>query len=90
MNNSKFKVGDEVHIIKYGSLFWSYEKESNSFPVISENKEKGYKVYDSDPELVGQTGIVCKVTKTQGKFEYALEGPNKCAWYDEEQLEFGD
>jgi hypothetical protein len=61
--DSKFKVGDEVTIIKYGSRYWSYEKEPEEFPVLFHNKKEGYKVYDMLPELVGQIGVLHEVEK---------------------------
>jgi hypothetical protein len=85
---AKFKVGDEVVIVKYGHHFWSYEPVPGcNFPVLYDNKEEGYKVYDMSPELVGQKGIIDQVTNTQGMWKYAINGPNKHAWYDEKQLE---
>ena len=85
--DSKFKVGDEVTIIKYGSRYWSYDPIDVSFKVIFHNKEEGYKVYDINPELVGQKGIVDGISFTHEKPKYSLQGPNKTAWYDEQQLE---
>jgi hypothetical protein len=39
------------------------------------------------PELVGQKGIICEVSLTQGKYHYAINGIiDKHAWYDEKQL----
>ena len=88
MRTSKFKKGDKVRVVKYGHPVWSYDNMETVFPIISENKEIGFKIYDMHSELVGQTGTVSKVTKIQGQFEYSLEGiPSKTAWYDEEQLE---
>lgn len=74
---SKFKVGDSVRIIKYGHLFWSYDNPESVIPTW----------YDMSPELIGQIGIVVKATRTQGICHYALKGPSKYAWYNEEQLE---
>lgn len=47
-------------------------------------------ICDSDKDLIGQEGIVEKVSKTEGikQYQYALTGINgKSAWYNEEQLE---
>jgi hypothetical protein len=85
--DSKFKVGDKVTIIKYGSRYWSYERIDTAFKILYDNVPEGYKVYDINPELVGQTGIVDKVIDQQGSWKYALTGPHKYAWYDEQQLE---
>ena len=85
--DSKFKVGDEVTIIKYGSRYWSYDPIDVSFKVLFHNKEEGYKVYDMSPDLVGKKGIIDQVIDQQGKWKYALNGTNKYAWYDEKQLE---
>jgi|WetSurSiteA1Bulk_404760.scaffolds.fasta_scaffold16732_4 hypothetical protein len=86
MKKAKFKVGDEVRIIKYGSLIWSYEKEMYK-KYKTGDEDPGKPIwYDINPELVGQKGIVTKVNKTQGEYFYILKGPVKCAWYNEDQL----
>jgi hypothetical protein len=81
---SKFKEGDKVEVVRYGHLYWSYEKEPIKHidydPVV-----KCY-LYDMSPELVGQKGVVTEVTKTQGKYQYSLSGLSKSSWYDEKQL----
>jgi len=85
----KFKRGDKVRVVNYGHRFWSYNPvpESN-FPVLFDNKEEGYKVYDMSPELIGQEGIIVKNINSQGMKQYSLEGiKGKSAWYDEQQLE---
>lgn len=43
---------------------------------------------DMSPGLVGQEGVICKVTNTQGRLKYAVDGiSGKYAWYDDKQLE---
>lgn len=72
------KIGDQVEIVKYGSLIWSGLELTL--------KKIGDGVYDMQPELVGQRGIITGAHLTQGKPTYALAGPSKVAWYDDEQL----
>tara|TARA_R110000822_G_scaffold67329_1_gene164009 strand:+ start:2191 stop:2778 length:588 start_codon:yes stop_codon:yes gene_type:complete len=43
---------------------------------------------DINHSIVGQEGVVCEVTNTQGRLQYAVDGiKGKHAWYDEKQLE---
>jgi hypothetical protein len=95
MEKSKFKVGDKVTIIKYGSLFWqnkeeikliekNYGKQSTN-NIIFEDENTIWK--DMQPEIVGLSGIVVKAESTQNHFHYAIDGiPGKYAWYNEDQL----
>jgi hypothetical protein len=84
-NKAKFNVGDKVEVIKYGHLYWSREEEQSK-PIAIDEKT-GIKIYDMAPELVGQKGIICEVSLTQGKYHYAINGIiDKHAWYDEKQL----
>jgi hypothetical protein len=88
MRTCKYKVGDEVVIVGYGHRFWSYDPVPGcNFPVLYDNKEEGYKVYDMSPELVGQKGTIDDAHLTQGIPTYSVNGPTKHAWYDEQQLE---
>lgn len=118
---AKFKVGDKVKIVEYGSLMWryvnNYQKESDEcakMDFISKKRilfneeaseeellyitgksrpDNVYKevdgVYwiDLNPELVGQEGVIVTVSNTQNIPKYSLSGPNKTAWYNEDQLE---
>lgn len=83
----KFKVGDKVRIVNYGSTMWigKKEKQPTHWPVIEE--QENIIIYDTDSELIGQTGIVTKTQITQGQDRYELHGPNKVAWYFNNQLE---
>lgn len=85
---AKFKQGDQVRIVKYGHPMWIAGDEFKipNHYILLQDKD-GLKTYDSNPHLVGQIGFVDTVTLTQGKFQYSLNGPNKHAWYDEQQLE---
>lgn len=76
MRTCKFKKGDEVMIVNYGHRIWSYEPMA-----------EGYKVYDINPGLIGQKGIIDNAHLTQGIPTYSINGPTKHAWYDEQQLE---
>jgi len=43
---------------------------------------------DTLPIIVGQEGVICQVTNTQGRLKYAVDGiKGKHAWYNGEQLE---
>lgn len=43
---------------------------------------------DTLPSIVGQEGVVCQVTNSQGRLKYAIDGiKGKHAWYNGEQLE---
>jgi len=56
--------------------------------ILSENEYMW--ICDSHKDLVGQEGIVEKVSKTEGikQYQYSLTGvTGKTAWYNEEQLE---
>ena len=44
-------------------------------------------ITDMSPELLGQIGVIAKVSNVQGKDQYAINGPNKYAWYFDSQLE---
>ena len=71
----KFKIGDMVMVINYGSIFWKFD---------------GGKTFEMDscPNLIGKVGIIVEATKTQNINQYSIEGiPEKYAWYNEEQLE---
>ena len=91
---TKFKLGDKVKVIKYGSLLWYNKLE---WKLMLENKlttsdkpnnilgeDDNFWFCDMQPNLVGQIGIVSKVDNNQ----YALEGiSTKSAWYFGQQLE---
>lgn len=79
-----FKIGDQVQVIRYGHLYWSYEEAPGK--QIGVDPESKVKIYDMSPELVGQKGIVTEVIKTQGKYQYSLSGLSKSSWYNEKQL----
>lgn len=85
----KFKAGDQVRVVGYGSTYW----EGKKVHPVSKFKRKPYyedddfRYIDMQPELVGKTGVVDKVSLVQGKYTYAVDGiPEKHAWYDEGQL----
>lgn len=83
----KFKVGDTVEIVGYGSLCWVPKSEAalfNKLKVIQETET--FLIVDHSPDEVGKIGIVRNVTITQGKIEYALYKTGKQSWFNEEQL----
>lgn len=92
---SKFKSGDKVKIILYGHLYWIFKKEygiyfkegyaSTKKPKHIYKETEDVYLIDLQPELVGQKAIVDKTS--EGDTIYKLIGPNKVAWYNEEQLE---
>jgi len=86
MDNPKYKEGDRVRIIKYGHLMHGPKAMFPGMKVIVE--EGGNAIFDMSPALVGQIGVVVKVSIPQpGLIQYSLAGPNKTAWYNEDQLE---
>jgi len=86
-NKPKFKIGDIVEIIGYGSLSWMSKSEVHSFNELKIIQEaETFFVVDHSPNEVGKTGIIRDITVTQGKIKYALFKSGKQAWFDEEQL----
>ena len=94
MEKSKFKVGDKVTIINYGAILWIHKDELElmekkfgkmNLHIISEVANTIY--YDVMPEIIGQSGIIVQAQCTQNKWSYAIDGPNKHAWYNNDQLE---
>lgn len=83
-NTAKFKIGDHVHVVNYGSKIWMFKGQpqpKHKMPIISENEEIAW--YDMLPEIVGKKGTVREVYHGQ----YALDGiPEKTAWYNDNQL----
>ena len=83
----KYKIGDVVKIVNYGSILWWSKTGGDprpSFKVLFEDEKFIY--MDPTPELVGQIGVVDNAHLTQNKPTYAIDGPNKHAWYNEDQL----
>jgi hypothetical protein len=90
MEETNFKLGDQVRVVKYGHLIWRNKLETIEFPlrfpIISEDENT--LVLDMSPEMVGQVGIINTTSKTQGIDSYSLSGlKGKCAWYNNDQLE---
>ena len=75
---AKFKTGDRVRIIKYGSL------------AIVPNESNKSTLTDLDPGLVNKEGIIdkCSFDPTYCRYQYTINGiPEKYGWYEEDQLE---
>lgn len=95
MNELKFKTGDKVKIVKYGSLLWIHKdsedlKYYTDYPVLQ--IKDNIVTMDMKSEYIGKIGIVEKGEIVQGREQYALQPINKednikHAWYDAEQLE---
>lgn len=84
---TKFKVGDKVRVINYGSLIWQWGDTSEVEHLIYK-KEEDITWLDLDKSLIGQIGIISKADITQGIDKYSIEGiQGKIAWYDNGQLE---
>ena len=83
MKECKYKKGDKVRVTKYGHPFWSRDK----MPLKLIEKSNDVYWYDLSPEIVGQEGIIEKAHLTQGVPQYSIKGPDKYAWYNEEQIE---
>ena len=85
--STKFKIGDKVEIINYGSIIWESINSPNptSFPVLHKNDTTITK--DMSPELLGRQGFIEDAKVTQGHDKYAIKGiPGKYAWFDNQQL----
>jgi hypothetical protein len=86
---SKFKVGDKVKVVNYGSIYWTRKGEPvpSSFVLLKGSLEiSPYLWYDMQPELVGKQGIITAVGSSGD--EYSLSGiEGKIAWYENQQLE---
>lgn len=84
-----FNIGDKVRIVNYGHPLWVpqewIDKGWAKGPAIG--KTDTHTIIDTSPELVGQEGVVCNAHETQGRPTYAMQGPSKHAWYEEDQLE---
>jgi hypothetical protein len=72
---NNFNKGDRVRIINYGHRIALHKKGG------------GLEMTDISPELVGQEGIIDEVNDMQGIPIYSILGPNKHAWYHENQME---
>ena len=85
---NEIKIGDKVKIINYGHLLMIFKNSpeaSTSLPVYKENEK--IKWVDMCSSIIGATGIVQKIIKTQGIPKYSLSGINgKTAWFMENQL----
>jgi len=88
----KYKIGDRVKIVNYGSLIWcdkDFLLEKSSFPLIKE--DGNIQFFDIAPSLVGQVGVVDSVKITQGIPSYSIDDiRGKHAWYDEGQMEIAE
>lgn len=86
---SKFNIGDHVRIINYGHIIWvnkKFPKEYLNLHIIGEQDNIIF--IDMYPELVGEKGVVSKISHTQGQSEYSLSGvKGKASWYNDNQLE---
>lgn len=75
-----FKIGMKVKVVKYGHLIWSSDKIAGA--KLIKEEPAGMYWYDIYPDLVGQKGVIVKISGKQ----YAIKGPYKYAWYDKQQL----
>ncbi len=83
-NPPKFKIGDVVEIIGYGSLAWIPKSEYDTFPVVQETET--HFIVDVLPNEVGAKGAVQEITTSQERIRYSLFKSGKQAWFNEEQL----
>ena len=88
---AKFKKGDVVEIVGYGSIIWVNKSSQmaeffDTLKAYDENEKTYY--FDIDPEIVGKTGVVDSVSLNENYSspQYSLSGVSKVAWYNEEQL----
>lgn len=92
---SKFKIGDKVKIINYGHILWeskeSYKKHFEAGRYKTErpknliSEDEDFFFIDIRPDILGQKGVVDKVSEDQGKISYSISGIG--AWYSEKQME---
>jgi hypothetical protein len=76
MEETKFRLGDQVRIVNYTHWRVDYDHETEKW-----SKTESH-------ETVGQVGIVREAHKTQDIDNYAIEGiKGKVAWYNNDQLE---
>ena len=81
----RFKVGDTVQVINYGSSIWISKELPVSFPLLKRGNKVNW--YDIQPQLVGKRGVVRNVSVIQGVPRYSINSiPGKTAWYTEGQL----
>lgn len=75
----KFQEGDEVRVVSYGHMIHMF---------VPAGDGTGSRVASRDmcPELVGQCGVVSKISSTGDS--YAVDGiRGKAAWFNDSQLE---
>lgn len=89
---NKYKIGDKVKIVKYGSLIWINRTAIIEMEIYKDKEDLSkehptIKTIDEHPELIEQEGIIDSFQFVQNKYQYSLKGPWKHAWYDENQLE---
>ena len=103
MSVAKFKIHDQVKVINYGTksistestrrIYEDFETEAfnkmtdlNTKPDYS-SVGKGIKIIDINPEYVGKTIIIDKVSLSGSRASYSATGLNKRARWNEDQLE---
>lgn len=91
---TKFKLGDRVKIVNYGSLaivpqLPEYQTLLDNSKIIGRYDKKSVLV-DTNPQWLGETGTIEKCTITQGIEQYSII-PDKegvaTAWFTTKQLE---
>lgn len=91
----KFRLGDKVRVVNYGSRMWVHANMVNSMKnmgseiipkYIIETFEDGSLCFDAAPYRIGIEDIITSISYASvgGMPKYGL---SKTAWYDEEQLE---
>jgi hypothetical protein len=90
---NKFKIGDKVKIINYGSLFYiskpiqpQFEPMCKAFPVFFE--DNSFIFVDTCQYMVGRIGTIYNIEYVNKMPQYSLRGiEGKISWYGEDQLE---
>lgn len=88
MKEPKYKIGDRVRVVNYGSLLMTNEEwhKTTLAPIVL--KDGNIVWLDIAPELVGKEGTVKEASSQTGLHKYAIEGiPGKTSWYTEGQME---
>lgn len=84
-----YGIGDKVKIINYGHFMWTSKEEWKAYykakivfnkkPKHLIEEQKDLFLWDLRPELIGEKGIVNKVSTTQNVPKYSIKGIG--AWY---------
>lgn len=76
MEETKYKIGETVRVIKYGHPVWEKDKDGKLI------------IIDLNPELIGKEGVISIARKVQGSDTYSLSFPDqRISGFNNYQLE---